>query len=343
MAAAGPFTRLPLSDVLERRWLHYAFITLDSRQALIANLASLGGDDGGKPIHTNVLLMYHQDHGWNCSQWHACVPRQPWTSYCTPPPSNHWPREPDFQIQSLAGRPSVSLHLSSTSTPAPAGVARFHRTNWKRWQAQPGVLARGCWDDGMTPARNVAAVGYHERVNGRWAWPEMGGWVFGFCNQLGEAADRPPQWSVVFALMQPCDEAREHTAMIMLWRQGRMVLFVPRRTMRVSVAGQLSRDCVVTAPTLAPLIGTPSTAPIPSVLCIDGYSGKDSIQIRYHSRHAARLVVPSETSLAAFSVHEVVGEMEVDITMERSRLRFTSPGIVEFAGGAAERSWSALR
>jgi hypothetical protein len=35
--------------------------------------------------------------------------------------------------------------------------------------------------------------------------------------------------------------------------------------------------------------------------------------------------------------------MEVQIKLKGSRETFASPGIVEFAGGAAERAWSALR
>lgn len=341
--SSGPFTHLPLSDVLERRWLHYAFITVDERQALIANLATLGSEDGAEPTHTSVLLAYHRDHGWTCSQWHAHLPREPWSSYRSTPPPTHVPREPDFEMHSLTGTPSVSLCLTSTTTPAPAGVSRFHGSNWKRWQAQPGVRATGWWADGMTPPRETVAVGYHERVHGRWAWPEMGGWVFGFCNQLADPPDGPPNWAVVFALLQPRDEAHDHTAMVMLWRRGRMVLFVPRRALRVSVAGQLARDRVLMTPTLAPLLGTSATAPIPAALCIDGYQGSDSIQIRYRCRDAARLVVPSETSYQPFSVHEVIGDMEVRVSVRGSHVVFTSPGIVEFAGGAAERSWSALR
>jgi hypothetical protein len=341
--STGPFTHLPFSDVLERRWLHYAFITVDERQAFIANLATLGGQDGDEPIQTTVLLAYHRDHGWTCSQWHAHVPREPWTSYRSTPPTTVWPREPDFELQSLTGTPSMSLHLTSTTTPAPAGVSHFHGTNWKRWQAQPGVLATGRWADGMEPPRQTAAVGYHERVHGRWAWPEMGGWVFGFCNQLADGAEGPPNWAVVFALLQPRDERRDHTAMVMLWQRGRMVLFVPRRGLRISVAGQLARDRVLMTPTLAPLLGTFATAPVPAALCIDGYQGTDSIQIRYRCRDAARLVVPSETSLQPFSVHEVIGDMEVRIKIKDLKADFRSPGIVEFAGGAAERSWSALR
>jgi hypothetical protein len=334
---------VPLSHVLERRWLHYAFITTDEEQALIANLATLGGDEGGEPTRTTVLLAYHRAHGWRCSQWHAYLAGDPWTSYRSPEPSQAFPRPPDFELQSLAGKPAVALHLTTTSTPAPTGVSHFHRTNWKRWQAQPGVLATGRWDDGMAPARDAVAVGYHERVHGRWAWPEMGGWVFGFCNQLADQLDGPPSWAVVFALLQPMDEAHDHTAMVMVWRRGRMVFFVPRRALRVTVAGQLSRDRVVTTPWLAPLIGTFSTAPIPAVLCIDGYQGRDWIELRFRCRDAARLVVPSETSLQPFSVHEVIGDMEVEIKMKGTTEKFASPGIVEFAGGAAERSWSALR
>ena len=340
----GPFTDLPLSDVLERRWLHYAFISIDEQQALIANLATLGGhDDGDEPTQTSVLLAYHREHGWACSQWHAFMPRKPWTSYGSTPPSTAWPREPDLALQSLAGTPSVSLYLTSTTTPAPAGVSHFHRTNWKRWQAQPGVIASGYWADGMSPPRETTAIGYHERVHGRWGWPEMGGWVFGFCNQLADRIEGPPNWAVVFALLQPKDEKHDHTAMVMLWRRGVMVLFVPRRAIRVSVAGQLPRDRVLMTPTLAPLLGTYATSPIPAVLCIDGFQGRDWIQIRYRCRDAAQLVVPSETSLQPFSVHEVIGEMDVRVRLKETNVEFTSPGIVEFAGGAAERAWSALR
>ncbi|MGH7499353.1 MAG: hypothetical protein ACREL3_10935 [Gemmatimonadales bacterium] len=340
---AGPFPRVPLSDVLERRWLHYAFVTTDEQQALIANLATLGGTEGGRPIRTSVLLAHNRDHGWTCSQWHASLSREPWTSYRNPPPPTTFPRPPDLEMRSLAGSPAVSLHLTSTSTPAPAGVSHFHRTNWKRWQAQPGVLATGRWDDGMVAPRETTAVGYHERVNGRWAWPEMGGWVFGFCNQLGDRLDGPPSWAVVFALLQPADEQREHTAMVMVWRGGRMVLFIPRRGLRVSIAGQLDRDRVVTTPFLAPLLGTAPTAPIPAVLSIDGYQGSDWIQLRFHCRDAARLVVPSETSFQPFSVHEVIGHMDVRVKMKGATHQFASPGIVEFAGGASERAWGALR
>ena len=339
----GPFPQVPLSDVLERRWLHYAFITTDEQQALIANLATLGADGAGEPIDTSVLLVYHRKYGWRCSQWHAYLPHEPWTSYRSRTSASAFSKSNHFDLQSLAGVPLVSLQLTSTSTPAPAGVSHFHRTHWKRWQAQPGVLATGWWNDGMAPAREAIAVGYHERVNGRWAWPEMGGWVFGFCNQLSGSLEGPPTWAVVFALLQPMDEARDHTAMVMVWRRGRMILFIPRRGLRVSVAGHLTRDRVVTTPWLAPLLGAFSTAPIPAALCIDGYQGSDWVKLRFRCRDAARLVVPSETSLQPYSVHEVIGDTEVQLRINGSSAVFTSSGIVEFAGGAAERCWSALR
>lgn len=346
---SGPFPRLPLSDPLERRWLHYAFVTEDEQQAMIANLATLGREPGGREIRTSVLLVHHREHGWRCSQWHLHMPREPWTSYRVPLPAS-LPSRADLELRALSGTPSVALRLHSTSTPAPAGVAHFQRTHWKHWQAQPGVLATGWWDDGMAAARAVRAVGYHERVHGRWGWPEMGGWVFGFSNELdrpageaGEQREAAPRWGMVFALLQPRDEPRGHTAMVMVWRRGRLVFFVPRRALRVSVAGQLPRDQVVMMPRLAPTLGTRPTAPIPEVLAIDGYQGRDWIQLRFRCRSAAQLVVPSETSLPPFSVHEVIGDMEVQLRLHGCSHRFASPGIVEFAGGAAESAWSALR
>jgi hypothetical protein len=54
---------------------------------------------------------------------------------------------------------------------------------------------------------------------------------------------------------------------------------------------------------------------------------------------AARLVVPSETSLQPFSVHEVLGNMEVEMAISGRRFSFRSPAIVEFAGGATKGNW----
>ena len=93
---------MPLCDPLERRWLHYAFITTDEKQALIANLASLGGESGPEAFDTSVLLAYHREHGWTCSQWHLRQRGEPWTSYRHPPPPTNLPRDPDLQLRSLA-------------------------------------------------------------------------------------------------------------------------------------------------------------------------------------------------------------------------------------------------
>ena len=73
------------------------------------------------------------------------------------------------------GTPSVSLHLASTSTPAPAGVSRFHGTHWKRGKPNRACSQREAGRTGWSPRETVVAVGYHERVHGRWGWPEMGG------------------------------------------------------------------------------------------------------------------------------------------------------------------------
>jgi hypothetical protein len=171
-------------------------------------------------------------------------------------------------------------------------------------------------------------------VRGRWGWPEMGGWVFGFCNDVAER-EGAPAWSVVFALLQPEGGSPAQTCVLMLWRRGRLVRFIPRRMLRVAVAGQLDRDRVETHPAQMTLLGTGPTAPVPAALSIDGYQGRDWIQLRFRSAVAARLVVPSETSLSPFSVHEVLGRSEVELALDGRRASFASPAIVEFAGGAA--------
>ena len=65
---SGVFPRLPIADLLERRWLHYAFLTADGSRALIANIAWLGGDGGTPPMRTAILLAHDADHGWSSSR-----------------------------------------------------------------------------------------------------------------------------------------------------------------------------------------------------------------------------------------------------------------------------------
>jgi hypothetical protein len=332
----GPFPSARLAHTMERRWLHFAFVNRGGTRAVIANLAWLGGEAGLPGLHTAILLVYDHEMGWSSSQWNASGPTEPWSSFrrrCGPPgeeASTH------FALAASKGLPAVSLRLRSTSTPGVSGCATFGADHWQRWQAEPGVLASGVLTTAGGDPRPFDAVGYHERVRGRWGWPEMGGWVFGFCNDV--AGDGTPAWSLVFALLQPEGGSPAQTCVLMLWRRGRLVRFIPRRTLRVSVAGQLDRDWVETRPSQAALLGTPPTVPIPAALSIDGYQGRDWVQLRFRSRVAARLVVPCETSARPFSVHEVLGETEVQLAINGRRAAFRSPAIVEFAGGAAEGS-----
>jgi hypothetical protein len=341
---AGPFPRSALRHPLERRWLHYAFLTRDGSRALVANIAWLGDEERSAGRRNAILLTHEREVGWSCSQWNAAGPAEPWSSFrlASPPRVPESPREmPDFELAAAKGWPWARLRLQPTSTPGIGGCATFHGEHWQRWQAEPGVLARGLWRTRPGEPDLFEAVGYHERVRGRWGWPEMGGWVFGFCNHApaGLGDGRPPEWSIVFALLQPGEEMPGQTCVLMLWRRGRLIRFIPRRSLRVTAAGQLERDRVATLPAQMALLGTGPTAAVPAALCLDGYQGRDWVQLRFRGRAAARLVVPSETSLRPYSVHEVIGEAEAELAIGPRRVSFRSPAIVEFAGGATEGSW----
>jgi hypothetical protein len=348
----GPFPAAPLSDPLERRWLHYAFFSRDGRKSLIANVAFLGGDrpgadpaDGpaGPGLTTAVLLMHDAEAGWACSEWNCGIEAPLWSGFRNPDPRSPgggWPAPdaalPDLALRAVRGTPAVSLRLRRTSTPCASQCATFanHR-HFMRWQSEPGVLADGRFDVDGARDPEVQAVGYHERVRGRWGWPEMGGWVFGFCNDLGGDLSAAPPWSVVFTLLQPRNEPTGQSASVMVWRHGKLLRHIPRKQLRVSVAGQLDRDRVEMAPALAWLLGTPAAPPIPAVLCIAGYQGHDQVELRFYAERAARLVIPSETSLNPFSVHEVLGTIEARLDIGGEVHSFSGPAVVEFAGGAA--------
>lgn len=354
---AGPFPRTPLTDQLERRWLHYAFFSRDHRRSLVANLAWLGMPSGpGTGMRTAVLLLHDEDAGWACSQWNGQLASAPWSAFRHESPAGAESDAPAtgperLQLAAASGAPSVDLAFLRTSAPCAAQTAEFtppgleslerpasqpgSGEHWMRWQSEPGVMATGTWQWGQEPPEAVDAVGYHERVRGRWGWAEMGGWVFGFCNVLDSRVGEAPPWALVFTLLQPHNQPDRYAASLMVWRRGRLIRHFPRRNLRVSVAGQLDRDVVQTVPGFADLIGTPAMAPIPVALCIDGEQGEDTVEMRFIARRAARLVIPSESSFRPYSVHEVIGYMETRISLGGQTSRFEGPGIVEFAGGAA--------
>ncbi|WP_230885515.1 hypothetical protein [Streptomyces spinoverrucosus] len=237
--------------------------------------------------------------------------------------------------------PTVTLHLSRTSRPCTSQCAPFGNGGHLRWQSEPGVRATGSWTTGdgslnAPPESMETMLGYHERVRGRWSWPELGGWVFGFANdaaESGQAATAPPA-AVVFTLLQPTAPSDATNGSVMLWRRGRLLRHFPRRSLQVAVQGLLDRDRVVLVPPLAGMLGTPPAAPVPRRLLITGICGQDRVRLDFHARTAARIANPSETTLRPFSVHEVLGDCRVEAVVSGRSLAFEAGAVVEFAGGA---------
>lgn len=332
LGPVGPHPRVGLGRTLDRRWLHYAFRSADGRLSLIANLSVLGASpasgsgsrDG--PQEMSILLV-HDEKGWAASQFNATVDGIPWSAFRLPHPG------PRLRIGAAGGPPSLDLDLTRTGHPCTSQCAPFATHEHLRWQSEPGILARGSLTGRAGEHRDVTLVGYHERVSGHWAWPHLGGWVFGFANAEGEPG-APPPWAVVFTLIQPAAPHDAATASVMLWRHGRLRRHFPRRVLDVTVSGLLPRDLVVTAPPLASTLGTSPAAQVPARLVITARTGADHLTIDVSSTTACRIVNPNELGRAAFSVHEVLGPGRVSGRVGEADLDFTAPAVVEFAGGA---------
>jgi hypothetical protein len=74
--------------------------------------------------------------------------------------------------------------------------------------------------------------------------------------------------------------------------------------------------------------------PIPKRLAISARLGDDWALLDFESEAAVRVVIPSETSIDAFSVHEVVGPCLLAGCVSGRRFEIETRGIVEFSGGA---------
>ncbi len=335
LGPTGPFPHIDLVDPIERRWLHYAFLSRDGRFGLVGNAAWLGPDEPGDATHfTTIVLLHERGLPWVSSPFHAEISEPPWSAFRQPHAMN---RPSRLMLASTAGEPAVDLQLTRTAHPCTSQCAPFAGNHHLRWQSEAGVRARGTWRLNGREHCNVQAVGYHERVRGRWGWPELGEWVFGFANDLAGPEDGAPPWAAVFTFIRPrtpSSPADATTASVMLWRRGRLVRHFPRRCVSLAVRGVLGRDAVALVPSLAVRFGEPPMAPVPRRLVISARQGGDTVVLDFESEAAARIVIPSETSLAPFSVHEVVGPCVLAGRIGGERFEIHTRGIVEFAGGA---------
>jgi hypothetical protein len=319
-------------DPLERRWLHYAFLSRDGRFGLVANAAWLGPDDPRAETHfTTIVLLHERGRPWVASQFNAEISEPPWSAFRLPNALNEPKR---LVLAAAAGEPAVDVQLSRTGQPCTSQCAPFARDHHLRWQSETGVRAQGLWRMNGRMHHEVDAVGYHERVRGRWGWPELGEWVFGFANDLSGRVEEAPAWAAVFTFIRPVAPADATTASVMLWRRGRLKRHFPRRHVSLAVRGMLERDAVQMVPGLAHRFGVPPMARVPRRLVISARQGGDSVVLDFESEAAARVVIPSETSLNPFSVHEVVGPCVLAGSLGGERFEICTRGIVEFAGGA---------
>ncbi|MEO8523816.1 MAG: hypothetical protein ABI460_03755 [Caldimonas sp.] len=332
LGPSGPFPRTEMRDPLERRWLHYAFLSRDGRLGMVANASWLGPDDADDETrYTTILLLHERGKPWVASQFNADISAPPWSAFRQPYALNE-PRE--LKISASTAVPAVALMLRRTGQPCTSQCAPFAGNHHLRWQSEAGVRAQGDWCLDGRWHRGVDAVGYHERVRGRWGWPELGEWVFGFANDMGGSADDPPEYAAVFTFIRPVTPADATTASVMLWQRGHLRRHFPRRNVSFAVRGQLERGAVQMVPALSRLFGVPPMAPIPKRLVISARMGADWIVLDFEAEAAARVIIPSENSLRPFSVHEVVGPCVLRGEVSGRSFAIETRGIVEFAGGA---------
>jgi len=331
----GPFPDIALKRELERRWLHYAFLSRDNQLGMVANVAWLGPPADQPelgPRCTSILLIYKRNEGWCASQFNAKTAVPLWSSFRTPHPFS---TPKSFAMGASSTTPNVTLQMQRTSRPCTSQCVSFADNHHLRWQSETGVNAIGDWRYKDQTIQNVDAIGYHERVRGNWGWPELGGWVFGFANDPEPRGSGPPPTAVVFTLIQPPKPADAATASVMLWCDGRLRRHFSRRNVSVAVHGQLDRSRVCQVPELANRFGVPPMSSIPQRLVISARMGDDWIVLDFICEAAARVIIPNETGINSFSVHEVIGPCLIEGQLNSQKIHFETYGIVEFAGGAS--------
>src|SRR5699024_7259113 len=119
----GPFPRTALVDPIERRWLHYAFLSRDRQLGLVANAAWLGADRGGEGTHfTTIVLLHERGEPWVARQFSAAISEPPWSAFRLPTSLD---RDARLHLAAAAGEPAVDLRLRRTGTPCTSQCAPF--------------------------------------------------------------------------------------------------------------------------------------------------------------------------------------------------------------------------
>lgn len=333
----GPFPNIPMTHVLERRWLHYAFLSQNQELGMIGNITWSGPDPdfpNAPQQVTSFLLMHKQGEGWRSSQYNAATLMPPWSAF-SDKASYELPGK--FEMVSTDRTAAVALDLQRTSRPSASQSTTFADNQHFRWQSETGVNARGVWQFDDEILEEVEACGYHERVRGCWNWPDIGGWIHGFASDPEtKEPGNPPDNSVVFTLLFPPDPPNAAKASIMVWRRGRLWRHFPRRNITVVAHGELDRNQMVQVPELANLLDVPPMPTIPSRLILSGQLGNDRILVDFLCETAARLIIPNETGIEPHRIHEVLGYCWVSGTINGTRFNYETKGIVEFAGGAGD-------
>src|SRR5690606_32487734 len=136
LGPAGPFPRARLTHVLDRRWLHYAFLARDGRYSLVANAAWLGpaAADDDRERFTTILLLHERGRWlWSSSQFNAHINVPAWSTFRLPHPHGETGK---LAVAARAGAPAVELDLTRTSRPCTSQCAFFGGRHHLRWQSE---------------------------------------------------------------------------------------------------------------------------------------------------------------------------------------------------------------
>ena len=116
LGVQGPFPRCALVDPIERRWLHYAFVSRDGQLGMVANAAWLGPHQPGDATrYTTILLLHERGRPWVASQFNADISAPPWSAFRLPTIPGTQGAAGRLRIASTSGAPAVDLQLQRTA------------------------------------------------------------------------------------------------------------------------------------------------------------------------------------------------------------------------------------
>ena len=231
----------------------------------------------------------------------------------------------------LRERPvSIELELVPVTIPAFSAHRPLAPGRPISWLFLPRLEARGTVTCGGRTVRVDGAPTYHDHNWGHFRWEDD------FCWEWGSAVPREASnaWSAVLVRMANRSRTAVRYQALFLWKGVESLRVFRDEELRFLAPSGFQPGRTFSLPRPLALLVPGSAADLPRTLEVHAQGRGDGLVLTFTPQHAARLLLPAETSLERLTtIHEVLGPVSLRGQVRGETVEMDGPGVFEFVRG----------